>query len=100
MDSDVMRTGPEGYQTRRDKMARGIESAASEAGEMVKDVGNRIGNKLQDAKTTFAQAQTTVTDTARQAAQYTDDYVRMNPWKSLGIAAIAGLLVGVLLARR
>ena len=45
-----MRTGPEGYQTRRDKMARGIESAATEAGDMIKDAGNRIGSKLQDAK--------------------------------------------------
>jgi ElaB/YqjD/DUF883 family membrane-anchored ribosome-binding protein len=100
MDSDVMKTGPEGYQGRRDKMARGIESAAAEAGDMVKDAGNRIGNRLQDARATFSQAQTAVTDSAKQAAQFTDDYVRMNPWKSLGIAAVAGLLVGVLLARR
>jgi len=36
MESDVMKTGPEGFQGRRDKLARNIESTAAEAGEMVK----------------------------------------------------------------
>jgi ElaB/YqjD/DUF883 family membrane-anchored ribosome-binding protein len=99
MESDVMKS-PEGYQGRRDKLARSIEGTAAEAGEMVKDVGSRINTKIQSARASFSQAQTTVADGAKQAAEFTDEYVRMNPWKSLGIAAAAGLLIGILMARR
>jgi ElaB/YqjD/DUF883 family membrane-anchored ribosome-binding protein len=41
-----------------------------------------------------------VTDGAKQTAGITDGYVRANPWTALGGAAAAGLLVGILLARR
>jgi ElaB/YqjD/DUF883 family membrane-anchored ribosome-binding protein len=99
MESDVMKS-PEGLQRRTDKMARSMEGAAAEAGEMVRDVGNRIGAKMQNARQSLTQAQTAVTDGAKQAAELTDEYVRMNPWKSLGIAAAAGLLIGILMARR
>jgi ElaB/YqjD/DUF883 family membrane-anchored ribosome-binding protein len=99
MESDLMK-GSEGLQARRDKMARSIEGTASDAGEMVKDVGNRISSKIQGARASLTQAQTAVSDGARQAAELTDEYVRMNPWKSLGIAAAAGLLIGILMARR
>ena len=37
---------------------------------------------------------------ARQAAEYTDEYVHDNPWSSIGAAAALGLLIGVLLGRR
>jgi ElaB/YqjD/DUF883 family membrane-anchored ribosome-binding protein len=99
MESDVMKS-PEGLQRRSEKMARSIEGTAAEAGEMVRDAGNRIGAKMQNARQSLTQAQTAVSDGARQAAEFTDEYVRMNPWKSLGIAAAAGLLIGILMARR
>ena len=99
MESDVMKS-PEGLQRRSDKVARSIEGTAADAGEMVRDVGNRLGAKMQNARQSLTQAQTAVTDSAKQAAEFTDEYVRMNPWKSLGIAAAAGLLIGILMARR
>jgi ElaB/YqjD/DUF883 family membrane-anchored ribosome-binding protein len=99
MESDLMKS-PEGLQRRSDKVARSIEGTAAEAGEMVRDVGNRVSAKMQNARQSLTQAQTAVTDGARQAAEFTDEYVRMNPWKSLGIAAAAGLLIGILMSRR
>ena len=30
----------------------------------------------------------------------TEDYAKRNPWQAMGMAAAAGLIVGVLLARR
>jgi ElaB/YqjD/DUF883 family membrane-anchored ribosome-binding protein len=41
-----------------------------------------------------------VTERARQAARYTDDYVHENPWNAIGIAAGIGLLLGILMSRR
>jgi ElaB/YqjD/DUF883 family membrane-anchored ribosome-binding protein len=40
-----------------------------------------------------------LTQQAKGAADATHDYVRENPWKVLGVAVLAGLLVGVLLRR-
>jgi ElaB/YqjD/DUF883 family membrane-anchored ribosome-binding protein len=37
---------------------------------------------------------------AREVADATDEYVRENPWQSVGIAAGVGLLLGLLLSRR
>jgi len=34
------------------------------------------------------------------AGAHADDYVRSNPWPAIGIGALAGLVVGILLARR
>jgi ElaB/YqjD/DUF883 family membrane-anchored ribosome-binding protein len=33
-------------------------------------------------------------------ARATDDYVHEHPWKSIGVAAGVGLLVGLLIGRR
>ncbi len=38
-------------------------------------------------------------DSALYAGRATDQYVRDNAWSSVGIAVIAGLLLGVLLGR-
>ncbi len=36
----------------------------------------------------------------REAAHKTDDYVREEPWKAVGIAAALGIIIGFLLGRR
>jgi len=37
---------------------------------------------------------------AREMADATEEYVRDNPWQSVGVAAGVGLLIGLLIARR
>ena len=44
----------------------------------------------------FAMAQ----DKAKAAARATDDYVHDHPWRAVGIGALAGLVVGMLISRR
>ena len=39
-------------------------------------------------------------DQAHDYMDRTETYVRNEPWKAIGIAALAGAVVGVLLARR
>lgn len=79
-------------------------ASAGELGALVTDATNVLKNlgtqQLDSAKTTLANAQNMVTDSARQYAGATDEYVRSNPWQALGLAAAGGLLVGILLARR
>jgi ElaB/YqjD/DUF883 family membrane-anchored ribosome-binding protein len=100
MESDVLKTGSDMYQGKKEKITSDLSGAAEQAGQMVKEVGNKVNNTLQSYKSTLTDYQTQMTERARQAAGMTDEYVRMNPWKSLGVAAAAGLLVGILLSRR
>ena len=81
----------------KDKLAKDIGGIVNEATDLVKDIA---GQKLESAKATIARAQSTVTDGARRYASSTDDYVHANPWKVLGAAAAAGVLIGILLGRR
>jgi ElaB/YqjD/DUF883 family membrane-anchored ribosome-binding protein len=55
---------------------------------------------LKNAKATLADASQPAFDTARETAAVADDYVRGNPWTAVGIAIAAGVLVGLLAAKR
>lgn len=81
----------------RDKFSRELGGVVDEATDLLKDFSAR---KLHTARQTLAHAQSVVTDGAKQYASATDGYVRANPWSALGVAAAAGLLIGLLLARR
>jgi ElaB/YqjD/DUF883 family membrane-anchored ribosome-binding protein len=37
---------------------------------------------------------------ASQITKTTDSYVRENPWQVVGIAAVVGVLLGVMMSRR
>lgn len=84
-------------QSSKEKIARDVGGMVNQASDLIKDYGNR---RLDSARETFNQAQTVVTDRAKQYADVTDEYVRANPWQALGIAAAAGVLVGMLITRR
>ncbi|SAL02926.1 membrane protein [Caballeronia fortuita] len=51
------------------------------------------------AREALAGAQDVIAKQYRQAKEGTDDYVHANPWKSIGLAAVGGLIVGLLAAR-
>lgn len=55
---------------------------------------------MASVKETLAAGQADLTRTARSAAQRGDRYVRSEPWQAVGIAAVAGLIVGLVVARR
>ncbi len=59
---------------------------------------------LKDAATNVKDAATNVqilaTKKYRQATSVVDGYVSDNPWKTIGIAASLGVLIGFLAARR
>jgi ElaB/YqjD/DUF883 family membrane-anchored ribosome-binding protein len=77
-----------------------LRATANQAGERIAVARERIQESLQQAKVKLAEAETLVTERARQAARYTDDYVHENPWSAIGVAAGIGLLLGILMSRR
>ena len=77
-----------------------LRRAGSETGERAKDLRAQVEAKLLGAKLKLQELEGEAVDRARAAAQYTDDYVHDNPWVSIGVAAAAGFLIGLLVTRR
>ena len=59
-----------------------------------------LRHKLAAAKAGLSEGSRKIADAATSAANTTDGYVRGSPWQAMGIAAVAGVAVGYLLARR
>ncbi len=60
----------------------------------------RLAENLKVARYKLADAEDAVKVKTREVARATDDYVHEHPWKSIGVAAGAGLIVGLLIGRR
>jgi len=76
-----------------------LRATANVAGEKVAQVRARAEESLRNARARLAEMGDDLSVQARDAADCTDRYVRTNPWAAMGIAAAAGLLLGVLLSR-
>jgi ElaB/YqjD/DUF883 family membrane-anchored ribosome-binding protein len=77
-----------------------LAATAGDASGTVAELRSRVQATLSQAKSGLIEAQAAVVDKAKAAAKATDGYVHENPWKSVGIAAGAGLVLGLLIGRR
>ena len=66
-----------------------LEGAGADGEDVVRQVHDRVTEALERARATLEDLED---DASR--------YVRDNPWQSLGLAAVIGLAIGVLVARR
>jgi ElaB/YqjD/DUF883 family membrane-anchored ribosome-binding protein len=77
-----------------------LRASAGQAGEKIAAARERIQASLATAKVKLGEAERAALEQAKKAARATDEYVQDNPWQAVGIAAVAGLLLGVLISRR
>jgi ElaB/YqjD/DUF883 family membrane-anchored ribosome-binding protein len=77
-----------------------LKATASAAGEKVAAARERVQDSLHKAKVKLAEAEEVVILRAKQTARVTDEYVHEHPWRSVGIAAGVGLVIGLLIGRR
>jgi ElaB/YqjD/DUF883 family membrane-anchored ribosome-binding protein len=95
----------------RDKLVHDIKIVVADAEELLRATANQAGEKatvarekiqesLQRAKVKLSDVEQVAVERTKQAANATDHYVRENPWAAVGIAAGAGLLLGLLIGRR
>ena len=77
-----------------------LRATASQAGDKVVELRTKVERHLDNARASLADAQAAAIDRAKQVGRATDDYVHENPWRSVGIAAGIGLVVGLLIGRR
>jgi ElaB/YqjD/DUF883 family membrane-anchored ribosome-binding protein len=77
-----------------------LRATAGQAGEKMADLRAKLQDHLASARHSLAEAQAAVVERTKQVARATDDYVHDNPWRSIGIAAGIGFIIGMLIGRR
>jgi len=77
-----------------------LRATSSQTGEKIQEARARAEDSLRQAKARLTQVEEEALKRARELADATEEYVRDNPWQSVGIAAGIGLVLGVLISRR
>lgn len=77
-----------------------LRMTSDEVGEGASDLRRRIVDRMNQAKAELAHVQQVAVAKVKEAGHVTDEFVHENPWKSIGIAAGAGLVIGLLISRR
>jgi ElaB/YqjD/DUF883 family membrane-anchored ribosome-binding protein len=77
-----------------------LRSTADVAGEKFASVRSKVEDRLKDAKARLEDAEVILLDKTKACARATDDFVHEQPWRAVGVAAIVGVALGVLIGRR
>ncbi|MGV3346004.1 stress response protein ElaB [Enterobacteriaceae bacterium LUAb1] len=76
-----------------------LKSSGDPADQKYIELKMKAGQALDEVKSRISHASDCTWYRARQTVCHTDSYVRNNPWQGAGIAAAAGLVLGLLLRR-
>ncbi len=77
-----------------------LRSGSQMTGEELANARAKFERTLSSAKADLIRLEETVVERTKEAAKATDVYVNEHPWQSVGIGAVAGLLLGIIIARR
>ena len=77
-----------------------LKRASNETADRAKDLRSQVEAKLLNAKLRLQELQGQAVDRAKETARATDDYVHDNPWQAIGVAAVLGFVVGLMMNRR
>jgi ElaB/YqjD/DUF883 family membrane-anchored ribosome-binding protein len=77
-----------------------LRMTADQAGESAAGLRSRVQARMNQAKMDLIHLQEAAVAKAKAAGHATDEFVHENPWKSIGIAAGVGVVVGLLMNRR
>jgi ElaB/YqjD/DUF883 family membrane-anchored ribosome-binding protein len=83
-----------------DEAEKFLREAAETTGDKAADLRARALQALDQGREALADTQANLIEQGRKVAHDTDEYVQSNPWKAVGIAGVAGLLLGALISRR
>lgn len=77
-----------------------LREATASTGERAEELRIKGLDMLDTAMHKAQELQTAAVQTGKEIAETTDTFVQENPWKAVAIAAGAGILIGMLIARR
>ena len=77
-----------------------LKATADQTGERIAAARGKAEKSVKAAKGRLGEQEAAVMARTKAVARATEDFVRDNPWKAMGIAAVAGLALGILAQRR
>ena len=77
-----------------------LKATADQTGERIAAARGKAEESLKAAKVRLDEQEAALVVKTKAAARSTEDYVRENPWKAMGIAAAAGFALCILATRR
>jgi len=77
-----------------------LRATVGQAGETAAAARAKMQETLESAKLKLGPLGEKAAEQASAAAHAADDYVRANPWQAVGIAALVGIALGLLISRR
>jgi ElaB/YqjD/DUF883 family membrane-anchored ribosome-binding protein len=77
-----------------------LKVTASIGDEKIAEMRAKAEASIQAAKYAIGESKAAFIDQAKAATKATDAYVHENPWKSIGIAASVGAIIGLLISHR
>jgi ElaB protein len=83
-----------------DTLEEVLQYSGDRADQAYVDIKAHAEQALSEVKSRLADTTESYYARAKDAVYRTDDYVRENPWHSVGIGATLGLVLGLLLARK
>lgn len=110
MKTNERAAGADGDRVTAGKLMVDMKMLAADTGQLLKATGGQTGQfiaqaradaqeSLKAAGARVADLSNVALDKTRRAGRATDDYVRANPWKIISFGAVAGLVLGIFLAR-
>ena len=111
MTERVTATEAEAEQVAKGKLMEDLRAVVADAEELLKATAEQTGERiaaargkaeesLKAAKVRLDEQDAAVRAKTKAVAKCTEDYVRDNPWKAMGIAAAAGFVLHILARRR
>ena len=84
----------------RDKLVTDLQAVVADTEELLKVTATQTGEQIARIRARAEESVRVARAQLQSGARVVDGQVRANPWAAVGIAAGAGLLVGMLIARR
>lgn len=76
-----------------------LKDAAAATEETLAKAGSQTRQKLRNVAEKLQEERALTVQKAQNVAGLTEKYVQENPWKSVGLSAVIGITVGLLLRR-
>ena len=77
-----------------------LKATAGEVGDKAREARVRLAASMESARAGLGDIEAKTIARAKAAATATDQAIREHPYRSIGIAAGVGLLIGVLVTRK
>lgn len=83
-----------------DKLVHDLRAVVTDAEELLRVTAGQAGERVEEARVRAEESLRAARASLQSAGGQLEEQVRRHPWQALGIAAAAGLVLGVLLSRK